>query len=75
MEEVAEIGVDDKDYGVFESIMSLPAKYKIVMELHYIEGYTASEISMITGVSADAVRKRLQTGRNKLRNELERSGD
>ena len=75
MEEVAEIGVDDKDYGVFESIMSLPAKYKIVMDLHYIEGYTASEISMITGVSADAVRKRLQTGRDKLRNELERSGE
>ena len=45
------------------------------MDLHYIEGDTASEISRITGVSADAVRKRLQTGRNKLRNELERSGD
>ena len=53
--------------------MSLPAKYKIVMDLHYIEGYTASEISMITGVRADAVRKRLQTGRNKLKTELERS--
>ena len=73
MEEVAEIGVSDKDYDVFESIMSLPSKYKIVMDLHYIEGYTASEISMITGVNADAVRKRLQTGRNKLKTELERS--
>ena len=70
---MAEIGVSDKDFDVFESIMSLPAKYKIVMDLHYIEGYTASEISMITGVSADAVRKRLQTGRNKLKTELERS--
>lgn len=73
MDEVAEIGVDNRDFGVFESIMSLPAKYKIVMDLHYIEGYTASEISMITGVRADAVRKRLQTGRNKLKTELERS--
>ena len=73
MDEVAEIGVDNRDFGVCESIMSLPAKYKIVMDLHYIEGYTASEISMITGVRADAVRKRLQTGRNKLKTELERS--
>ncbi|MBR5111915.1 MAG: RNA polymerase sigma factor, partial [Clostridia bacterium] len=60
-----------EDSGIFDAIMSLPAKYKIVMDLHYIEGYTASEISEITGINADAVRKRMQTGRNKLRKIME----
>lgn len=74
LDEIEEIGISDEDSGVFEAIMSLPAKYKIVMDLHYIEGYTASEIAEITGVNADAVRKRLQTGREKLKKELERRG-
>lgn len=71
LEEIREIGVSEEDSGVFDAIMSLPSKYKIVMDLHYIEGYTASEISEIIGINADAVRKRMQTGRNKLRKIME----
>ena len=71
LDEVQEIGISDKDSEVFDAIMSLPSKYKIVMDLHYIEGYTASEISEITGVKADTVRKRMQTGRTKLRKLME----
>lgn len=71
LDEVQEIGISDEDSGVFDAIMSLPSKYKIVMDLHYIEGYTASEISEITGVKPDTVRKRMQTGRNKLRKIME----
>ena len=71
LEEIGEIGVSETDSGIFEAIMSLPAKYKLVMDLHYIEGYTASEISAITGVNADAVRKRMQNGRMLLKKTLE----
>ena len=71
LEEIGEIGVSETDSGIFEAIMSLPAKYKLVMDLHYIEGYTASEISTITGVNADAVRKRMQNGRKLLKKTLE----
>ncbi len=71
LEEIGEIGVSETDSGIFEAIMSLPAKYKLVMDLHYIEGYTASEISAITGVNADAVRKRMQNGRKLLKKTLE----
>lgn len=74
LDDILNIGVCDKDTDTFQSIMKLPAKYKIVMDLYYIEGYRVSEISSITGVSADAVRKRLQHGRELLRHEFERSG-
>lgn len=71
LDEIREVGVSEEDSGVFDAIMSLPSKYKIVMDLHYIEGYTASEISEIMGINADAVRKRMQTGRTKLRKIME----
>lgn len=71
LDEITEVGIKEEDSEIFDAIMRLPAKYKIVMDLHYIEGYTAGEIAQITGVNADAVRKRLQTARNKLKTELE----
>jgi RNA polymerase sigma-70 factor (ECF subfamily) len=71
LDEIGEIGVSEIDSGIFEAIMSLPAKYKLVMDLHYIEGYTASEISGITGINADTVRKRMQNGRKLLKKNLE----
>mgnify|MGYP001769764871 CR=1 FL=1 len=74
LDEIIDIGVNEKDIDVFQLIMDLPAKYKIVMDLYYIEGYRVSEISSIIGVSSDAVRKRLQYGRNLLKLEFERSG-
>ena len=73
LDDIEDIGVSPDDTGIFEAIMSLPAKYKTVLDLHYIEGYTANEISEITGVRPDAVRKRLQTGRNRLKKEMERN--
>ena len=53
--------------------MHLPSKYKIVLDLYYIEGYKASEIAQITGVSPVAVRKQLQYGRKLLKLAMERN--
>lgn len=72
LDELRSIGIEDEDSEVFESIMALPVKFKIVMTLYYIEGYNSKEISKIIGVSADAVRKRLQKGRELLKMEIER---
>lgn len=72
LENVTEIGVKDEDSEVFEAIMSLPVKYKIVMVLHYVEGYKTEEIADIIQISSDAVRKRLQKGRELLKIEFER---
>ena len=67
------IGVSDEDRDVFELIMRMPPKYKIVLDLYYIEGYKANEIAQIINISPVAVRKRLQYGRKMLKSELERN--
>lgn len=67
LEEVKDIGICENDYETFELIMSLPAKYKVVMTLYYIEGYKSKEIAEIIGIKEEAVRKRLQKGREILR--------
>lgn len=72
LNELNSIGIEDEDTHVFETIMALPVKYKIVMTLYYIEGYSSKEVSEIIGISPDAVRKRLQKGRELLKKEIER---
>lgn len=72
LDELRSIGVSDDDRDIFELIMRLPSKYKIVLDLYYIEGYKANEIADITNTSPVTVRKRLQYGRKLLKSELER---
>lgn len=72
LEDVEDIGIHERDYETFELIMSLPAKHKIVMTLYYVEGYKSKEIAEIIGISEEAVRKRLQKGRELLKNEIEK---
>ncbi len=74
IDEVKNIGIRENDCELFEMIMNLPAKYKIVMTLHYIEGYKTREISEIIGISNDAVKKRLQKGREILKKIFETEG-
>lgn len=72
LEESANIGIEDADMKTLETIMSLPSKYKLVMTLYYVEGYRVKDISQIIGASEEAIRKRLQKGRELLRKEIER---
>lgn len=73
LDDLRSIGIRDDDRDIFELIMHLPAKYKIVLDLYYIEGYKANEIAEITNTSPVTVRKRLQYGRKMLKKELERN--
>lgn len=73
IEELKHIGVNDTDSGVFSAVMELPVKYKMVMTLYYIEGYTSAQISDMLSISEAAVRKRLQKGRELLKLEMERN--
>ncbi len=72
IDDVENIGIDQNDYETFELIMSLPAKYKVVMTLYYVEGYRSKEIAEIIDISEEAVRKRLQKGRELLKKEFEK---
>lgn len=70
--DVESIGINENNYETFELIMSMPAKHRIVMTLYYVEGYKGNEIAEIIGISEEAVRKRLQKGRELLKNEMEK---
>ena len=73
LDELRQIGIKDADRDLFLMIMQLPAKYKTVLNLYYIEGYRANEIAQITNTSPVTIRKRLQYGRKMLKLELERN--
>ncbi len=72
IDEIKNIGIAQNDFETFELIMSLPAKYKIVMTLYYVEGYKTKEIAEIIDINEDTVRKRLQKGRELLKNEFKK---
>lgn len=72
LSDIENIGISENDFETFELIMSLPKKYKIVMTLYYVEGYRSKEIAEIIEISEDAVRKRLQKGRELLKREIEK---
>ena len=35
----------EEERGLFAAVMALPAKYRVVVHLHYYEGYTLAEIA------------------------------
>lgn len=51
--------------------MALPAKYRIVIHLHYYEGYTGAEIGEMLGIKPSAVSMRLHRARTMLRSVLQ----
>ena len=52
---------------------TLDEKYRQILILHYAEGLKIGEISELTGLSADAVKGRLKTGRKKAKAEYEKT--
>lgn len=56
-----------QDGEILEELLELPYKLKVVIYLHYIEGYRIKEVASILNISEDAVKKRLQRGREELR--------
>lgn len=56
-----------ESYGLLDQLIRLPTKEKIVLLLHYVEGYKVDEIAKILTITSSAVKKRLQRGREILR--------
>lgn len=59
---------------VMEEILSLPPKYRVVLYMHYYQGYKAQEIADIMNISLSAVLSRLSRGRGKLKDILTEGG-
>lgn len=63
---------EDPEYSeVLAELIKLPLSVKSAVYLYYIEGYKTTEVSEILGISANAVKKRVQRGREMLRLSLE----
>lgn len=58
---------NEENYGLLDHLMKLPSKHKIVLLLHYVEGYKVDGISQILAITTSAVKKRLQRGRELIR--------
>ena len=72
LEEAEEIGFNMPEYSeVFDAIMKLPEKYRLVIHLFYYEDLSAKEIAGLLNITESNVRKRLSRGREQLRKFLE----
>lgn len=70
LSQIEDVIVIPEDKQVIKELFQLPPKQKSVLILHYLEGYHIKEIAEIMGVSSNAVKKRLQRGREMLRKKL-----
>lgn len=58
--------LDTESSGILETIAEIPEKFRIVLTLHYVEGYKVDEIAKIIGKTSSAVKMRLSKGRKLL---------
>lgn len=56
--------------SVTQAVLSLPARYRIPVHLHYYEGYSVAEIAGILKKSEGTIKSRLFRARNLLRERL-----
>jgi RNA polymerase sigma factor (sigma-70 family) len=68
----AERSVDDQDdlRRALEAMEALPERQRDVLYLSACEGLSGAEVSMVLGISSDAVKSNLCLARKKLREEL-----
>ena len=59
---------------VWEQVCALPEKHRLVIYLHYYQGYTTDEIAQMLGDNPATVRSRLVQARKKLKLRLEAEG-
>lgn len=56
---------------LFDMVMGLPMKYRVVLYLFYYEGYTTSQIAQALHIQEATVRTQLTRGRQKLKSILQ----
>lgn len=56
-----------EDRGLFETVMGLPEKYRVVLHLYYYEDYSVREIAALLSVREGSVKTRLSRARAMLK--------
>lgn len=74
LDEVREISSKDEENTdeLLATIQKLPDKYKDVIILHYLEGYSVEEVAKMLAISGSATKMRLKRAREFLKEELEK---
>ena len=65
----------DESHELFQAVMKLPEKYRIVIHLFYYEDYSVQEIANILKITQNNVKVRLLRGRLSLRKTLKEAWD
>ena len=71
-EDIGEIYCLEESSGIFDALIKVEEKFRIVLTLHYIEGYSVDEIAKIINRTPSAVKMRLKKGRRLLKEIYER---
>ena len=71
LDTAAEVGVEDDYREVYNAVLSLPAKYRAVIHLHYFEGLSVAEMAAALHSTEGTVKSQLSRGRALLRDRLE----
>lgn len=67
--------IPGEDYEISEIMKSLKRDYRVVIYLHYYEGYSVKELSKILKISESNVKVRLKRGRDKLKELITEKGE
>ncbi len=70
LEVAAQVGVEDEYREVYSAVLSLPARYRAVIHLHYFEGLSVAEIAGTLDLPEGTVKSQLSRGRAFLRDLL-----
>lgn len=70
LDDITEIPLveNNEQQELLKSLATLPEKYKTVIVLHYLEGFSVQEVSKMLGISLSATKMRLSRGRELLKN-------
>lgn len=52
---------------LLDALMSLEEKYRLPLQLRYVEGYSVAEVALMLRIPQGTVKSRLSRGRDKLR--------
>jgi RNA polymerase sigma-70 factor (ECF subfamily) len=67
-------GPDPAPPGLLEAIGGLPERYRVVVNLHFLEEMEQAEVSRSLGIAPGTVRSRLHRAMGILRSTLEKGG-
>ena len=59
---------------VLKTILEMDLKYRIVLYLHYCEGYSIREMAQLLHKNASTIGSQLSRARNRLENDLKERG-